>query len=51
LGILYDTITVKWKKKYGLENKKVEHELYFDGAGKESSFFLEIERSKIATDN
>jgi len=44
-------ITIKWKKEYELKDKEIEHLLCFDGTGKELSFFLEIERSKVSADN
>lgn len=52
LGWGYFTIpiTIKWKKKYGLDNKKINYELSFDGQGREMSFLVEIERSKITED-
>lgn len=49
LGWGYFTIpiTIKWKKEYGLANRKMDYELSFDGAGREMSFFVDIEKDKI----
>eukprot|EP00826_Nyctotherus_ovalis_P064503 TRINITY_DN9463_c0_g1_i18.p4 TRINITY_DN9463_c0_g1~~TRINITY_DN9463_c0_g1_i18.p4 ORF type:complete len:209 (-),score=75.27 TRINITY_DN9463_c0_g1_i18:192-818(-) len=40
-------ITINWKKKYGIEKKVVEHDLCFEGNGREESFFVEIDKNRL----